>query len=311
MKKSIIQIVIFLTILLAADRIFGYFLETKYLKNTCAFSNGELNQFLKKKRCDTLFLGSSRVLHMIQPDQFGKGTLNLSKQQKHIYHNAALIDILYQENKLPKKLLVLNFETEDCFMEMEKSLLDRVYSLKFYYHKNKLVKKLIDKRGFQERIKFLSSTYRFNDEGWKLLTYPLDDICPEYPERGYIPLMPDKNDSLRLLKSIIKDISSRTFDELNPTTFELLLHIKALCQKKGVKLVIINAPFYTYPKDFIRGTDAISSFCTKNKIDYIDFNTLKIPELQFKKFWYDNMHTNSDGSKIYTNYLKKALKETE
>ena len=144
-KKGIQRIVVLIAILLVLDRTVGYFLDVSYEKNTCDYSNGKLNKFLSLDPIDTLILGSSRVLHMVDPELIGAGVKNLAFQQKHIYHNAVVFSLISDAGKLPNEMLVLNFEMEDLYLQYEQELLDQLYSLKYYYSKNKSANKNINK----------------------------------------------------------------------------------------------------------------------------------------------------------------------
>lgn len=306
-KRVIKKIVILIGILFVLDRALGYFLDVSYQKNTCDYSNGKLNKFLALDPVDTLILGSSRVLHMVDPELIGIGVKNLAFHQKHIYHNAVIFSLLKDADKLPNEMLVLNFEMEDLYMQYEQELLDQLYSLKYYYSKNKLAEKLINRKGYQERVKFMSHIYRHNGDGWKLLAYPMTNLCPEVKSSGYIPLLPSNKDSVRLAKSLIDDFELRNYKIINQTTIGLLEYLILTCKQDGIRLKIINGPYYKYHPEFVKASDYMRKFCSEREVEFTDFNKLIIPALNDKKLWFDNMHLNSNGAIIYTKYLKNNL----
>ena len=244
---------------------------------------------------------------MIDPSLIGPSVKNLAFQQKHIYHNAVIFSILNESGALPKKTLVLNFEMEDLYKQYEIELLDQLYSLKFYYSKNALAKQLINKKGYQEKIKFTSHIYNHNGEGWKLLAYPITNLYPEVSPLGYVPLYPSIYDSLRLEKSLIDDFKKRNFKEINQTTIELLEYFILVCEQNGIRLKIINAPYYKYHPEFIRASAFMEEFCFSHNIEYLDCNVISIPGLGNKKMWFDNMHLNHKGASIYSLYIKQNL----
>lgn len=289
------------------DQLCGVYLDSLYQENRCDYSNGKLNTYLDSTPPDTLFVGSSRVINNINPVLLGKKSKNLAFVKKHIYHNAALIDILDDQKKLPKKTLILNFEIEDLYMQSEESMLDQLYSLKYYYYKNDLVKKLIDRKGFQERIKMLSRVYRHNGEGWKLISYPLYYNCPQTDDSGYLPLFPSERDSIRLSKALIDDFKPFNFRKINPTTLGLLRGISNTCKRNNIELILITAPYYKFHKELKKGSEYFTGYAKKNGYKYIDFNKNKSPELDSRRLWYDNMHLNDDGVKVFSKYLKKEL----
>lgn len=306
-RKLTYRIVLFIILLISVDRGLGWYLESLYEKNRCDYSNGKLNAYLEKSPPDTLFVGSSRVLHMINPATLGSNTELLAHQHKHIYHNAALIDILDQQNKLPEKVLILHIELEDLYLRTEPMLLDQLYSLKYYYHENRLVKRLIDKKGYQERIKFLSSVYRFNGDGWKLLSYPLSNNCKEVPRNGYEALIPSENDSIRLKQSLIDDFKPMHLQKLNPEFENLLRHVQNICSKRGIELILLRGPFYKLHPELDRATAQMRKIASRNNIQFVNIHRSEIAGLENRKFWFDNMHLNDKGAKLYSNHLKSIF----
>lgn len=306
-KKITYRSILFIGLLILTDQIVGVVLDKKYQANTCFYSNGEVNDYIQNKQCDTLFVGSSRVLHMIDPSILGPKSMNLAKQKKHNHYQTSIVDILAQNNKLPRKLLVLNLEGLDLFMENAPSLIDQVNSLRYYYSSNDIVKSFINKQGWNERFKLLSRTYRHNSAGLQLFTNPIENVCPEYPQKGYIPLIPTPQDSLRLAKSLTDDFKPINNQRFNHLIFDNIIHLKSLCDKKAIQLIIIDAPYYKNHPSFKKASIALQKFCKKVDVKFIDFKYEQIPGLENKSNWYDNMHTNESGSKIYTRFLKSKI----
>lgn len=306
-KKLTYRFLILLAIAFVLDRGIGAYLDHLYEENRCDYSNGRINKFMDQENCDTLYLGSSRVLHMIKPELLGPNSRNLAMQHKHLYHNVALVDILKKENKLPTKVLVFNFEVEDLYMKTEHHLLDQLYSLKYYYDKNELVKRLINRKGFQERIKFLSRVYRHNGEGWKLISYPMAGNCVDPSDDGYYPLYHTELDSARLAQSLIDDFKPFDFEKLNPVALEMLDYLRDLCKKENIELKIIHGPYYKLHPELIEASKYMKAYCKKKGVSYYDYNDSTIPGLEIKDNWYDNMHLNDDGANIYTLYLKELF----
>jgi len=307
LKKSIYQFIILALVVVATDQLLGLYLEKKYKNNECFYANGEINDFIKNKNCDTLFIGSSRVLHLIDPAVIGPNCLNLAKQKKHNYYQTAIVDILEAEGKLPTRLLVLNIEIEDLFGEKREELIDQVLSLKYYYNSNKTVKGFIDEISWQERIKFISKTYRFNSYGLQLITNPFENVCPNYPKTGYIPLHPTKNDSARLAQSLIDDFKPIHSKSINTAVFQNILNIKKTCDKHEISFKVIDAPYHKVHPEYAYVSKLLSDYCDSIGVEFIDFKYMEIPGLENKTMWYDNMHTNASGSKIYSHFLKTKI----
>lgn len=300
------RFLILLAIVFVLDKGIGMYLDHLYEENRCNYSNGKINAFLEQDPCDTLYMGSSRILHSVRPEFLGQKSKNLSMQGKNICYLVALVDILKEEGKLPKRQLVFNFELEDLYSESDEYLLRKVYSLKYYYGKTDLVTDLINRLGFQERIKFLSSTYRHNGEGWKLFSYPMAGNCEITREDGYYPLYPTANDSLRLERSLIDDFKPMKHEKINSLTIEMLEKLKNICDEAGISLLVINAPYFKLHPDLKKASTKFSKICNKRNIHFYDINHDIIPGLEQKKYWLDNMHVNHDGAEIFTKFLKQS-----
>lgn len=306
MKKVHIRIIVFIVLLVSLDQLGGAYLDGLYEKNQCNYSNGALNDYLANKQCDTLFVGSSRVLHMVRPSLLGPKSLNLAQQRKHLYHNTALVDILSKNNTLPKKVLVFNIELEDLHRQTHERLLEDVYSLKYYYYKNPLVGKYIRQKGWQENIKFLSSLYRHNGSGWKLITYPMEGNCARMPQDGYIPLTPTDRDSIRLFRGLA-EFEPFNFKKPNKTAYESLNTLQSICKKADIELIIINAPYYHFHEELKTTSTRFKRYCNQHGIRFIDFNDDLPKELKSPDMWYDNMHLNDHGAEIYTQRIREVL----
>ena len=304
-KKLTYRFLILLALVFVLDRGVGKYLDHLYEKNRCDYSNGKINAFLDQDKCDTLYMGSSRVLHLINPKIIGPNTRSLAFQRKNISFQVGLIDILRSKGKLPKTRLILNLEVEDLYNESDDKLLRKIYSLKYYYNQNDKVKELINRLGIDERIKFLSEIYRHNGEGWKLISYPMSENCVLPSLDGYHPLYPTKNDSLRMAKSLVDDFKPLKFKKINPLTLELLDYVVETCKKKSIELLIINNPYYKCHPEIQMASKKFAKYCNTNKILFVDFNNHEIEGLDEKKYWFDNMHLNDNGATIFSEYLKE------
>lgn len=300
--QFIIKIAAFIIVLVLLDQGIGWLLDKRYQENTCDYSNGYLNDYLRGPDYDTLYVGSSRILHSIDASELGKNTRNLARQRKHLYYNTCIIDLLSEKNKLPKKVLYLNIELEDLYGITHERLVDDVYSLKYYYGENDYVTNVIRQKGYAERLKLLSSIYRHNGDGWKLITYPLSNNCSKVPEDGYRALPPTDRDSLRLFSGIESNWKPQDY-ELNLQAFEFLNHVITICERNNIELHFVNTPYFEFPEKYRQAQKELDEFCQRKQIDFIDWNNHSIAGLENPEVWYDNMHLNSLGAEIFTHYL--------
>lgn len=305
--KALYRLLFIIASIVLLDQWFGLYLDHKQEQNKCDYCNGKINFFVDQEQCDTLFIGSSRVLHSIKPQLVGPNSRILGYQNKDICHNVALYDIISSKKRNPSKTLVFNIDLDDLFTP-DQRLLERVYSLKYFYTQNDFVRSLIDRIGYEERIKFVSRLYKHNGNGWKLIARPITNNCKTISLSGYEPLIPGPLDSIRLAKSIEEDFKQLDASQKQDLIYEMLNHLKSLTDQQGVELIVINAPYYTIQEDWFSASKEFGIQCKKTGIKYIDFNQMELPELENRSLWYDNMHLNDDGASIFSKIIGQTLK---
>ncbi len=307
-RSHLLHIILITAIIFCSDFLIGTYFSFRFEENTCEHAGGDLNAFLKSKTdYDTLIIGSSRVNTMINPDLLGENVTNLSKPAKHFYYSVSVADLLQQYRRLPKKTLIVNIELEDVFIETEEPLIEDVCYLKYYYGTNEFITSQINERGLFERLKFLFSSYRFNGENFKLLTNPLQDICDK-SVNGFFPLPKGKNDEKRLRQGLL-EMKKLQYTEENLHFGQHIRHLKKLCDKAGIQLIIIHGPNYLIPEYMLKGDVIMDRICKKNEIPFINFSELYASEFHFETLWYDHLHLNSDAARKYTLLLKEELKK--
>lgn len=289
------------------DQALGWYLDSIYEENTYDYNNGRLNLFLKKERCDTLYIGSSRVLHTINPSFLGPGSKVLAYQNKNICHNVALFDVIAMKGKHPRKTLVFNLDMDDLHRTSNMEMLEKVNNLKYYYYENELVQDLINRIGFQERFKLLSRVYKHNGAGWKLLSFPLHGNRPKVSENGYMPLFPTENDSLRLARSMEEDFEGLQYNVKNALTYEMIDTLIDRCEQLNIELIIINTPYYTYPKEWVKMSEEFKNYCKERNTIFLDFNLDRPDSIESARYWYDNMHMNDFGAELFSKFMKSRL----
>ena len=310
MNAVLRYIMIPLCLLILADRGLGLYLDHLYRRNCCNYNEGGLNEYLSQPAPDTLIIGSSRAIHMIIPDSLGKSSRILGQQQKNLYYHHAVLSILNDENKLPEKQLILNIELTDLFMERKQRLLQQVQSLSFFYHRNQTVQQYIDQIDRYEHFKHLSYLYRHNSNGLLLLTNPLQEICPGTGKKGYMPLYPGPLDSLRIYSGLAEDSLTYNFREINPGFLKCIREIRNICLKNNIELVLLNGPYFQPYAQMKIHAKTMSSLLKKAGINYIDFVGEPDSSLMKRELWYDHVHLNHEGAKLYSQKLRDRLKKS-
>lgn len=308
-KTLTYRALLLLVLVVATDQLVGYYFDRLYEANRCDFNHGKVNIFLANEPCDTLFVGSSRVLHTINPTHFSPTAKVLAFQQRNICHNVAVVDLLFQHNKQPRKLLVFNLDLDDLFHTSDEDLLQKVLDLRYFYHENKLIGNLIDRLGPQERIKFLSRTYKHNGAGWKLVAFPLHQNCPEVTYTGFVPLQPTNRDHIRTVQSLMSDFKGFNYAHRNELTYEMIDHLIDLCARNNTELILINTPYFRYPKEWREISTAFKKYCANKGVQYIDFNVEHTLDLSHSMYWYDNMHLNEKGANLFSKHMERIFSQ--
>lgn len=306
-KHNIAKILIAFLVIIVVDRLIGNYLTTLYERNECEHASGDLNSFLKSEETfDTLIIGSSRVNTMINPRILGNKIRNVTKPAKHFYYSVAVADLMHQKGRLPKKLLIVNIELEDLFIETRERLIEDVCYLKYYYGKNDFITSVINERGWFERVKFYFDCYKFNGENIKLVTNPFQNICVR-SETGFIPLEKGRGDIERLEKGL-SEMKLVSFAGINHDFFKRLKHLQRICNKANIKLILIHGPNYLRTNYMQTASKILMNYCNRNSIPFLDFTANYTEEFSSRSQWYDHLHLNAKSATHYSILLKEELK---
>ena len=303
--RLIIKLIILLFSIVLIDQLIGFQLTNLYEKNYCKHSGGSLNYYLKHKRHETIFVGSSRVKNSIIPSKIGKDVSSVTNMGMHFLYHLSVVHLMEQYDKLPKKTLVFNLEAEDFYVESEQRLINDVFYLKYYYDKNEFVKNIINSKSVFEKYKFLSASYKFNGENFLLFTNKFQCVC-NTRRREFMPLLASQNDSLNIEKHKHENTHFE-FTRLNKKMRDRLGDLNAICKRNNLQLILLYGPHFFEVKEYKEASDFIQKYCQKNHIRYLNINNKNIPEFKNNKLWKDNLHLNEEGAKFYTKILKDSL----
>ncbi len=305
MKKLYKLTLVTILIVISTDQIMGLYMSSLYEKNYYDHANGDVNKLLKGNTADTVIIGSSRVYTMINPKIIGKNISLVSKPSKHSYYNIAIVDLMNQHKKMPKKMLIFNIEVEDVYESVKPKLINDVCYLKYYYYSNDFIRGIINQKASFEKFKYIFSSYRFNGENFTLVTNSFQNIH-NTSSNVFTPLDKSPNDNERLRKGI-EEMKALKLTELNPDFLIKMNHLIEICKKNSVKLVLLYGPNYFMPKKFKEARSIIAEFCLKNELEFLDFSNENQKRFKDKDLWFDHIHLNKIGAEKYSLLLKKEL----
>jgi len=302
--------------MLSIDLIASLLLDKMYQYNKVGESGGLINYYLELEDSpELLIMGSSRAHRHVIPDSFNFNTFNLSHHGMLIPFQSGLINILEQKSKLPKILLVHIEMGSFCYYESQDISLKSLQNLKYYYSSNRQIKDYIDGISSTEKFKFVSRSYRYNGSIPSLIKNLYTTLYKFKPHDGFEPLLPTDLDSARISKQLkIQASLSYPSTELKMShkALRFLNDIISISKRNHVKLIFFTSPRYTDSRTAdIKADQYLSQLLKKEGIPFINYGTIKIPNLKSRTNWRDFEHMNLNGAKIFTSDFKKRLKEID
>lgn len=284
-----------------------------YQLNKVGESGGVINYYLgSDTSSDLLVLGSSRAHRHVIPDSFNCKAFNLSHHGFRIPFTAGVLDILNQENKIPKIVLV-HLELNSFCYHMKDDLKDsELRNLNFFYGENDFVTDQINKLSRGEKLKYLLASYKYNGKVPSLISNFIETKNLK-DHNGFKGLKVNLSDSVRIQKQInIRNSLNFNPDvsefKISNTGVKYLTHVVELFQERDVDLVFFSSPrFLKNTKSEELSRDFLKQFLNERNIPYLDYTNHKIPELEHKRFWRDLEHMNIDGATVFTARLIKDL----
>ena len=295
MKQFIIKGIACLALLAAIDvavgythgMIFGNLPDKTSMVSTIYYS-------LFKKSADVLILGSSTANHhynsKMMEDSLGMSVYNSGLDGRDMIYFDVVLQSAIQRH-VPK-YVVLDIGA----VHLDGSWINRISDTKLYYGENEPVTHYYDtETDWQQRLKLMSSTYRYN----KTLSY-LIRVAIDNPNilNGFSPM-----------KGEMKIITRTTNNVFHVDSVELchLNNIVSLCENNSINLVLVQSP---QANDNVAFDKWIEDYSKKQNIELIEENKnaeyYKRPEL-----FRDENHLNFAGANKFTSAILKNLKMLE
>lgn len=304
MKGLILKIAVLLSIVVLLDFGLSEHLDSLYKKNEGPYANGHLNYYLNHIEADTLFIGSSRTMNHVDTRMFSNRTYNLSHAAMHIGFQAALLDVLEQKNKLPRKCLLIQIEADEIEKYTFQELRKDIYQLNYYYSKNQFVKSEINKISTFEFIKHCSKLYSYSGYSSLLITNPIQGINEKPSMTGYAPLIGQQFSS--------DEENNLERENKRNNFFYYLDHIHSICKRNNIQLICFTAPYLKDDQSQYERNSKLGERLNHKKITYFNYASLRnrLPKIyEDSTNWYNNIHLNESGAEIFTQILKDTLQQ--
>ena len=296
MKKFLINITIFFTIVAVVDFAAGHFffkLQSSYAKGGAGSEYYICNNLIE----DILVMGSSRAAHHYV-SQFFSDNIGLSCYNGGQDGNGIVMQYgrwkMISKHHLPK-LLIYDVEPAlDYIINDNERYIDRLKPFTGDSDVNNYIAGLFP----LEQYKLLSKMYRYN---YKFLEIISDCVIPSDVNYGYKPQKGSIRQEMINKPTAIGDISSTKIDKVK---LECLQKLIREAQEKGVQIVLVSSPYW---KGYVGAdTKPISELAANMKVPFIDY---KDSEICYNPDWFrDTRHLNDKGARVFTMDLIRRLK---
>ena len=256
---------------------------------------------LNESKDDIIILGSSRASHHYVPsiisDSLGMSCYNAGSEGMCIYYHYAMLAAMIERGHCPKVVIydVMNldaFETPGPTFTLDAAL-DRLAP---HYGEYKCVDSLFTLKGWKEKLKLMSLSYRYNS---KLVQSIKCNFIPLQEDNGYEKINGKLADTTAFEE---RDYYKGALDQEKLRYIQKMIDL-AKCNQIGL-LFVLSPNYYSNPSN---GYDAIKEKAVIKGIPFIDcYNE---PEFMKKEYFRDVMHLNDEGAHLWTAYLAHILRE--
>lgn len=295
MKRFIIRLLVFLSLMFILDRGFG--VAMKYLQEHAKGGYvGHHNYILNQANEDILIFGSSRAIHHYNPriieDSLGMSCYNCGQDGNGIVLFYGWWQIIKQRYK-PKMIIYDVYPSFDMLAENNSKYLGWLRS----EYNNDNVKRIFEDVDRTEKYKMQSMMYRFNS---KFLQNLIDYVHPifQISHNGYLPLRREL-DKMKIRKH--KVVDKLNFDKNKLNYLELLMKET---KSQGVKLVFVASPVWYGKSD--KQFELLIELCHRQNVPFYNFSN-DTCYVGHDEMFKDGAHLNDYGAGVFTKMIYQRI----
>jgi hypothetical protein len=294
-------IVSFALLIVGLDRLVGAAFRSLYFRTRSGEGGGLINRALAQNP-EILILGSSRAKHHFDPDiiskALGMSAYNAGINGQDFLYAAMLLDVRKKTNT-PPKIILFHIDRRSVGENEDERTKAKVFS--YYLERSDVVRQILAET-FDDRLKYLSLSYRANGKALPILS----NLKPR-PEsqNGYVGLK-------GLMNVPIAD------DRPTPPPWKLKLQlldqIAQSCRSNGTKLFFVNSPRFIVDDIERKEHEVWRAQITEilkpySEIEFLELNSFSRPEtFQRAELYRDSDHLNANGAEIFSRGLADELK---
>jgi hypothetical protein len=294
-RKALIVLTAVIAVVALIDVLFGCLINAFLSNHHLPGDYTKIEYLLKNSDEEMIIIGSSTAINAYIPqmieDSLGITCFNGGCNSQNMPFFQSMVEGVL--NRYTPKYIVLSMRRN----ELATNYKGRLNLLNPYYHKGyKSIDYFLEEENGWKTILLKSNLYRYNTIFWRILLYyvkPDNELKYKGFSSHDVPKIPP----------VLRDESNYTsrYKTLNPENLNCFLNIIRLCQQKGVQLIVALPPDYILLPD--RGhpyeLTAIENLCSDYHIPVL--NDCQSPFfLSHPELFYDELHLNYAGSKIYT-----------
>ena len=300
-KKILIGVVSFVVLLVVADWAVGTWSETMYYNSTYGIFHRQI-YCLQESEDDILILGSSRAAHHYVPQMFedslGMTCYNAGSDGMCIFYHYAILAARIHRGTAPKMViyeaLASDAEVSNSATFSLNAALDRLAP---HYGEVPAIDSLFAINGWQEKVKLMSKTYRYNS---KLVQTIKCNYIPWPEDRGYEALTGNMKEKDGKAADVLENTKEVVIEERK---LEYVRKLIDLCKVNDIKLVMCYSPYY-YKKSS-EGIVRIKDIARSNGIMFLDYGSTE--HFQNSEYFQDASHLNDTGAHEYTEEVLKNI----
>ena len=249
---------------------------------------------------DVVIVGSSRGCHHYVSEVLRDSITHFTGVEYSIF-NCAIGGKFINSNSCAAESIMDRYTPKLLIFEVSEEELSGANSIKdmefsaVNYNNNRFVKQYLDALGLEERVKMLSSMYRFNR---KALFIVASFNKKSKGSLGYQPL--NKKMTIHQKHNALREDSHRDIDKYSLNNFTRVLQT---AQDKEIPLIIVSSPKFA-PAD---NNEFLAKTCRQFGVPYIELYNLELFN-HHPEYFQDVRHLNDDGAHVYTELFFETLK---
>jgi hypothetical protein len=289
-------------LLVLADLVIGGWLARSY-HHIAHGEQGRLNFVADSVTAPVLVLGSSRAAHQYVPpiiaDSLHLACYNAGKDRQGLFYDLAVLKMIFSRYRPQQIILDLNptdFGSAETGFDVLAVLLP-------YYEQHREIRSILNLRSPWERIKTLSTLYRYNSLPIQIVGRTVTDRESDTVSFGYLPKFEKLNPA-----RLIPDPAAMFEAPPDSGILGAFTGILNLAREQGCRLTVVVSPLY-FP--LAHGSSTIrlaAAICNRQQVPFLDYSGSPLFTPDKPWLFYDAYHLNDSGARQFTRILCSALR---